>query len=193
LGDIEAALAEHPNVRQLAVTVWEPRSGDKQLAAYVVPNGKDFSGDELRRYLKARLPEYMVPASMLVLEQLPLTHNGKVDRAALPVPQITGEKNYVAPRSPTEEALCKIWSDVLEVERVGIEDDFFELGGHSLLATRVVSRVRTQMEVDLPLLNLFRATRIGDLSPLVDEALSQRRAARKPRLTRLDRNSYLAK
>src|SRR6185312_954737 len=113
---------------------------------------------EMRAHLKVKLPDYMIPSAFVQLEALPLTQQGKIDRAALPIPDWAGierEVELVAPRTPIEEVLVGIWSDVLGVERVGIYDDFFDLGGHSLLAAQVMSRVREAFQVEMPLLVIF--------------------------------------
>jgi acyl-coenzyme A synthetase/AMP-(fatty) acid ligase/acyl carrier protein len=153
LGEIEAALAGHPAVRQAVAMVREDEPDDKRLVAYVVPEdaAADFA-KPLRAHLRATLPEYMVPAAFVTLDQFPLTSNGKVDRAALPAPERSGATaTYVAPRTPTEEALAEIFADVLGVKRVGVHDNFFELGGHSLLATQVVSRASDRFDLHIPL------------------------------------------
>ncbi len=135
LGEIEAALAEHPGVREAAVVAREDRPGDVRLVGYVSSAAEpDPSPQALAAFLAERLPGYMVPAAWVLLDRLPLTANGKVDRAALPAPEERGEGGaYVAPRSPVEEVLAGIWEEVLELQRVGVEDDFFALGGHSLV------------------------------------------------------------
>ncbi len=173
LGEIETVLTEHKDISDAIVTV-AVRGGDGDgLVAYVVPkqkprlngNGAGHSAwqeltDALRIYLRERLPDYMVPASFVVLQQLPQTPNGKVDRRALPAPDMAhGENNkvYAAPRTPLEQVIVDIWSEVLDVDRVGVDDNFFEIGGHSLLAARFVSRVRDRLKVEVPLQTLFRS------------------------------------
>ena len=145
LGEIEAVLQEHPAVGQTAVIVREERAGDPRLVAYVVPAPHQaVVATELRKHLRGRLPEYMVPPHLVELEALPLTPNGKVDRNALPSPfggEVFSEERYVAPRTETEVRLASVWQEVLGVERVGLHDNFFELGGHSLLAMRLVARM----------------------------------------------------
>ncbi|HEX8696900.1 MAG TPA: amino acid adenylation domain-containing protein, partial [Longimicrobium sp.] len=165
--EIEAVLCGHGAVDGCAVVAREDRSGDRRLVAYVV-GGADPA--ELRGYLRRNLPEYMVPSAFVSLDQLPVTPNGKVDRRALPAPDLaSAEERYVAPRAPVEEVLAGIWAEVLRVERVGVEDRFFELGGHSLLATRVVSRMRELLGVELPLRALFEHPTVAELAVRVEE------------------------
>ncbi len=154
LGEIEATLAEHPNVRQAIVVGREPRTGDQRLVAYLVyENGKDLTASEMRRHLKLRLPEYMVPSLFVALDKLPLTPNGKIDRARLPDP-FTHSARVAAcddpPAPGLEFAIAEIWKVILNVDRVGAHDNFFELGGHSLLSLRVVEAVerRTGQRID---------------------------------------------
>ncbi|PTL74929.1 non-ribosomal peptide synthetase, partial [Vitiosangium sp. GDMCC 1.1324] len=169
-GEIESVLDRHPAVRQSIVIAREDRPGDKRLVAYVVPSAQATAA-ELRTFLKQHLPEYMVPSAFVMLEQLPISPNGKVDRKALPVPEATvSTAEYIAPRTPTEEQLARIWTEVLSVPRAGAEDNFFELGGHSLLATQVISRVRSTFEVDLPVRALFEASTLAELARRIDEA-----------------------
>jgi hypothetical protein len=132
--------------------------------------GEGVVGDvgELRSYLKQRLPEYMVPASFIVLETLPRTANGKIDRKALPVPETQRQAGFVPPRTPLEEALSGIWAEVLEVGAVGVNDNFFDLGGHSLTATLLISRVRARVEIDVPLQAVFEAPTIKEFAARLD-------------------------
>jgi len=175
-GEVEAALAGHPEVREVAVVAREV-GGDRRLIAYLAPRDGEEppAADALAEWLHERLPAYMVPAAFVSLAELPLTPTGKVDRERLPEPApdaVTGERApYLAPRTPAEEALAAIWSDVLEVERVGVDDDFFRLGGHSLLATRVISRVRDRVGVELPLRALFEARTVAALAPRLGAAV----------------------
>ncbi len=170
LGEMEAALAAHEALAEAVVVAREDRPGDLRLVAYVVPAGTAVPAAELRRFLQARLPEFMVPSVFVTLAALPLTPNGKVDRQALPAPDEAGAgpaRCFAAPRTPEEELLAGIWGELLGVERVGIDDDFFDLGGHSLLATRVVSRVRQALGVELPLRALFEAPTVAALAAAV--------------------------
>ncbi|MEO6195019.1 MAG: amino acid adenylation domain-containing protein, partial [Thermoanaerobaculia bacterium] len=170
LGEIEAALAEHPGVREAAVVAREDRPGDVRLVGYVSSAARpDPSPQALAAFLAERLPAYMVPAAWVLRERLPLTANGKVDRAALPAPVERGSGGaYVAPRSPVEQVLAGIWEEVLEVQRVGVEDDFFALGGHSLVAAQVTSRVLKAFSVELPLRLLFEHPTVAALAAEVE-------------------------
>jgi amino acid adenylation domain-containing protein len=175
LGEIEARLVEHPAVGQAIVVAREDTPGDKRLVAYVVAaDAARVDAGELHLHLKRSLPEYMVPSAYVVLEALPLTPNGKLDRRALPTPEARAATgNYVAPCTPVEEALTGIWSEVLRVERVGIEDNFFELGGHSLTAMRVIALVRETLAVELPVRALFEAPTVRELAELIVNILAE--------------------
>jgi len=172
LGEIELALAQHPHVKDAVVSL------SKRLMAYVVLNeGKTATAKQLKEFLSERLPEYMLPSSFVVLDALPLTTTGKVDRNALPDQiGVETEETYLAPRTALEQVLAGIFSEVLSRERVGINDSFFDLGGHSLLATQVLSRVRDAFQLELPLRKLFKAPSVAGLaaSILEDEAKRER-------------------
>jgi amino acid adenylation domain-containing protein len=172
LGEINATLADNSSVRESVVVMRGKSSDDRRLVAYVVLTpGAEVTANELRETLKQRLPDYMVPASFIFLEAMPLTPSGKVNHRALPAPdQIAIETAFVPPRTPTEEALAGIWADVLRLSRVGINDNFFELGGHSLLAIQVVSRVRDAFQVELPLRRVFEAPTVAELVLAMGEA-----------------------
>ena len=171
LGEIESVLGGHPGVGQAVVTAREDTPGGKRLVAYVVGRpGATCSAAQLREYLGQRLPEYMIPSAFVFLASLPLTAHGKIDRQALPAPGQElggGLVEYVAPQSPTQEALCEIFAEVLGVERVGIHDNFFELGGHSLLAVRLFHKIQERFGTSFPLATLFRAATVQQLSELV--------------------------
>lgn len=168
---MDGALGRHPQVKEAMVIARDDTPGDKRLVGYVVGKEPIPMGEELRAHLKEVLPDYMVPVAFVFLDALPLTLNGKVDRKALPVPDVGSQlaHQYVAPRNPTEEILVGIWAEVLGVERVGVHDKFFDLGGHSLLATQVVSRVRQAFDVDLPLRDFFKAPTIVELAQTIEE------------------------
>ncbi|MEA5601598.1 amino acid adenylation domain-containing protein [Nostoc sp. UHCC 0252] len=177
LSEIEAVLNQHPAVRETVVIVGEDVPDDKYLVAYIVLKQEQIAMQEvqsfaslLRQFLKEKLPEYMVPSAYVVLESLPLTHNGKVDRRALPMPDTISFHNqdYVAPRSQIEKLLAQIWAKVLGKEQIGIHDNFFELGGHSLLATQLTSRIRDTFQIDLPVRNLFEAPTIEKLTKYIE-------------------------
>ena len=166
-GEIETALANHANVQQAAVLLREDTPGDKRLVAYVV--GDEPDTEALRLHLKERLPDYMVPSVILILDALPLTPSGKVARRSLPVPDYAdAAQAYVAPRTPVEEALVQIWADILNVSQVGIHNDFFALGGHSLLATQLISRVRDTLNIEVPLITLFNYPNVSEFAHAVD-------------------------
>jgi non-ribosomal peptide synthetase component F/acyl carrier protein len=177
LGEVEAAISQHPAVRETVVVAREDTPGNKRLVAYVVPKGEAVQEtvlptiNELRSFLKTKLPDYMVPGAFVFLETMPLTPNGKIDRRALPTPDSSLrelENNFVAPSTPTEETLAAIWAEVLGLQQVGIHDNFFELGGHSLLATSVISRIQEAFKIELPLRHLFEAPTIASLSQVVE-------------------------
>ncbi|WP_375803610.1 amino acid adenylation domain-containing protein, partial [Streptomyces sp. A012304] len=165
LGEIEAALAAHPEVGDVTVVARQDRADDVRLVAYVVPApGCVALASTLREHLRERLPEYMVPSAFVPLEALPLTVNGKLDRRALPEPDLTPEVAGRAPRTPREQVLAELFAEVLGVARVGVDDDFFDLGGHSLLATRLVARVRAALGVELELRALFETPNVAGLA-----------------------------
>ncbi|MFT3772546.1 MAG: amino acid adenylation domain-containing protein [Minicystis sp.] len=170
-GEIEAWLLEHGNVREAAVVLREDRPGDKRLVAYVVPHDAPApDAAELRDFLAARLPPYMIPSAFVALAAMPLGATGKVDRKALPAPEAGDGGSFVAPRTDTERAIASIWEKVIGVPRVGVNDDFFELGGHSLLATQVMARLAETLGVELPLATLFELKTVAALAEVVDIA-----------------------
>ena len=176
LGEIENVLSTHGAVREVVVIAKEDAAGNKQLVAYVVSDGAADS-NELRAYLKERLPEYMAPSAMIFLEQMPLTPNGKVDRKALPeADSATAEsmKEHVAPSTEVEELLAGMWAHMLNRQQVGINDNFFELGGHSLLATHLISEIKKVFQLELPLRHVFEAPTVAELAEVIEKA---RRAA----------------
>jgi amino acid adenylation domain-containing protein/non-ribosomal peptide synthase protein (TIGR01720 family) len=171
LGEVEAALRTHPAVRDAVAMVRPGAGGEPQLVAWTVAAEGVGAPEaaELRRHLRERLPEYMVPAALVALDALPLTPSGKLDRRALPAPEAAEPREHVAPRNAVEELLAEIIGEVLGRAEVGVHDDFFEMGGHSLLATRVVSRVRKQFGVEIALRTLFEAPTVARLAELLVE------------------------
>jgi len=163
--EIETALRSHPQVREAVVTVHASGGGELRLVAYCTLDGA-LGEERLRAHLAEWLPEFMVPAAVVVLAEMPRTPSGKIDRLALPDPDLGGAQStaYVAPRTPVEEAVAAIWEQVLGVQRVGVEDDFFALGGHSLLATQIVAQVRSDLAVNLPLHSLFTCPTVASLA-----------------------------
>ena len=169
--EVEAELGRQPSVRQALVVAREDRPGDRRLVAYVVPrDGTEPVVDDLRSALRRTLPEYMVPTAYVLLREFPLTSSGKVDRRALPAPgreERKEERGYLAPQTETERAIAGIWQELLGVRAVGSYDNFFDLGGHSLLATQLLTRLRRQFEVDLPLETPFEAPTLEGLAVAV--------------------------
>jgi amino acid adenylation domain-containing protein len=180
VGEIEVALEEFPDVQAAVVALREDSPGEPRLVAYVVRDAHAAEDDGLavaaRRFLRRRLPEYMVPAAFVTLAALPRTATGKLDRRALPPPDRALSlltRNYVAPRSPVEAEVADIWVELLGVERVGVYDSFFELGGHSLLGIRALSRVKDIFQVDIPFRAIFETPTVADLAALVVELRAQ--------------------
>jgi amino acid adenylation domain-containing protein len=173
LGEIEGVLKEHGSVRECVVVARAEGTDDKRLIAYIVTDGDvSASVSQMREHLRQRLPDYMVPGSFVQLQALPLLPNGKTDRRLLarqePV-RLTREQEYIAPSTETEAGLCRIWEEVLQVERVGVRDNFFELGGHSLLATQMVSRIREMFAVEVTLRSLFESPTVADWSLVIEK------------------------
>ena len=173
LGEIESVLRPHPAIQDIVVVLREEMVGDKRLVAYLVPAQSQLPPvSELRSFVQGKLPEYMVPSAVVFLDKFPLTPNGKLDRralqaAALPRPEL--EETYVTPRSPTEELLAAIWSEILKLEKVGVHDNFFALGGHSLKATQVVARINKRVQIVVPLRAMFECQTIAALATLIDK------------------------
>jgi amino acid adenylation domain-containing protein len=196
LSEIETLLGQHPAVGQCAVLLREDVSGDPRLVAYVVPHpGAQATASALRAYAREHLPEFMVPAACVILDGLPLSPNGKLDRARLPRPapaELAGEGTCAAPRTPEEKVLAGIWARVLGLEHVGVHDSFFDLGGHSLAATRVVSRIRDALEVDVPLRSMFEYPTIAGLAEVIERLMATRGARHEPALRPLPRTARRA-
>jgi len=175
LGEIESVLSEHAAVGQAAVTMH-----DSSLIAYVVPADAEVDFAQLREYLRRRLPDYMLPRDFVRLERMPVTPNGKLDRKALPAPERAAAAEYVAPDTPTEQALAELWQQILRIGRIGAKDNFFESGGHSLLAMQLVGGVRKRFGIELPLKHLFERPTLSGLAQAIDALawLEKSKAAR---------------
>ncbi len=193
LGEIEAVLAAHPAIRKVAVIVTDADALERRLIAYVVIGASDgpaVSPRELRAYMRERLPEHMVPAAFVILDDIPTNPNGKVDRRKLPAPDraVLG-RDYVAPRNPVEEHIASAFAEVLQLERVGIDDQFFELGGTSLRALQLRGAIEARLRITVPVTLVFRTPTVADLAREIDElpigppsnlALLRRHGARAP-------------
>ncbi|WP_172844423.1 non-ribosomal peptide synthetase [Tumebacillus algifaecis] len=174
LGEIEAQLIAHAQVREAVVTVQEAAQCDKRLVAYIVPAA---SAEKLEAELRAQigeyLPSHMVPSAFVFLDALPLTTNGKIDRKALPQPDFSAvrkEREYIAPSTPTEQKLAQLWSQLLQIEEIGVTDSFFELGGHSLMAMQMVAQVQGDFGINIEVRSLFDDPTLGGLSRAIDAA-----------------------
>jgi len=194
LGEIEAILDKHESITDLTVLAREDKPGDKRLVAYIVTNNKnELNAAGLKSYMRSELPEYMVPTAIVFLDELPLTPNGKLDRNALPIPEISRDdlaSQYVAPSNDGEEKLVQIVSELLQVEKVGINDNFFELGGHSLLATQFISRIREAFDVELPLKVLFEKPTAAEIVQEINRASQEEKVlSTTPSIERVSRTA----
>ncbi|OYE00596.1 non-ribosomal peptide synthetase [Nostoc sp. 'Peltigera membranacea cyanobiont' 232] len=194
LGEIEALLSQHSDVQQAVVIAREDIPGDKRLIAYIVPNQKlDLSVTTLKGFLQEKLPSYMVPAAFVILDSLPLTPNGKVDRRNLPACDRTRpdlEETFVAARNPIEKTLAVIWTELLGLERIGVNDNFFCLGGHSLIATQILSRVREVFQVELSFQQIFANPTIAGLAQLIKQGNKEQQWQR-PAIERIPHEGLL--
>jgi amino acid adenylation domain-containing protein len=169
--EIEAVLKLHSSVRQSVIVPYQDKSGDKRLAAYVVAT-KQTKVEQVRAFLLEHLPEHMVPSTIVLIESLPLTPNGKIDLRALPSPEggsAQAQREFVTPRNPAEQNLVAIWTEVLKLDRIGVNDNFFELGGHSLLATQIISRIRSTFRVQLPLHSFLETPTVSGLAEKISQ------------------------
>ncbi|MBD2471153.1 non-ribosomal peptide synthetase [Nostoc sp. FACHB-145] len=193
LGEIEAVINQYPSISASVVIVREDETENKSLVAYItVQPQQAIAIPELRRFLESKLPNYMVPMAIVVLEALPLTPNGKIDRRALPAPDLTqliSESNFVAPTTPVEEMLAGIWAQVLGLEKVGVNDNFFDLGGHSLIATRVISQIRQVFAVEIPLRRLFELSTVSELAKEIQAAIQADKGLEVPPIKPIARSS----
>ena len=194
LGEIEFVLSQHPEVEEAIVIAREYEPGNQRLVAYIVPKVAPVTNKDLRQFLQVQLPEYMIPSAFALLEAFPLLPNGKVDRQALPTPEeINSDRSetFVAPRTPVEEIIAGIWTEVLVVKQVGIHDNFFELGGHSILATQIVSRIRETLQVELMLRSLFESPTVAGLAAQIEAILKDKQNLFIPPLLPRERNQEI--
>jgi amino acid adenylation domain-containing protein len=194
LGEIEAVLNQHPKIKEVVVIVREDRPEDKRLVAYYIPQSVDISGLEIKNFIKPQLPDYMIPSAFVVVDNFPLTPNGKIDRRALPAPDLSARDlnvNYLPPRTPMEEIIANIWSKILGVEQIGVNNNFFELGGHSLLATQLISRIRQDLQIELPLQKIFEFPTIAELATEIETIQSVANSLVSPPILPVSRENHL--
>ncbi|HEY7559872.1 MAG TPA: amino acid adenylation domain-containing protein [Candidatus Binatia bacterium] len=196
LGEIESALNQHPGVRESAVVVRDRDSlGEKDLVGYfVLTQGSTLSVEELRSFLRGKLPEYMIPSVFMPLGELPITPNGKIDRNALPLPDGTTHDlmhEFVWPRNEIEEMVAQVWREVLKLKTVGVHDNFFELGGHSLVATRVIARLRNKFGIDLSLRKLFELPTVATFAQCIDDLLHNQSGTETPPIVPVPRDRLI--
>jgi acyl carrier protein len=174
LGEIEAALRQHPAIANALVTARTDASGEKRLVGYLQTRNGPPAENQLREFIRTKLPAYMVPAHFVILKEFPLTPNGKIDARRLPQPDEVAatERLYVAPKDDYERALAQIWEEVLSLPRIGRNENFFELGADSLSATRAFARINRRFGIDLPLRAIFDNPRVAALAAMVRNAES---------------------
>lgn len=177
LAEIEAALVEHPAIADAVVDVKDYGENDLRIVAYLIPSGGEPEPAEIRKHLERFLPAFMIPSASVSLDRFPLTENGKIDRAKLPLPEYASQSSqaFVPPRTPLERRIAHIWKEVLQVEQVGVEDNFFELGGHSLLAVRIHELLVAQLHREIPLVRLFEFSTIASLARFLSQEESEAR------------------
>jgi acyl-CoA synthetase (AMP-forming)/AMP-acid ligase II len=168
LNEVECALRAHPDVGQAVAIAREDKTGDRRLVGYIVPKHGVCQISDVFDFARRRLPGYMVPSALLLVEAFPLTPNGKVDRQALPAPAALRREVTESPRTPTEDTLAEMWAQLLGLHEVGVHDNFFDLGGHSLLAAQLVDRIEDAFRTTLPLRSLFEAPTVARLAALIE-------------------------
>jgi len=197
LGEIEAILKKHPAIYDCVIVAREDFPTNQRLVAYVVTNSRLAPAvDELRRFLKTKLHEFMIPNVFVFTESLPLTPTGKLDRKALPMPDLNyrrSKDSYVAPRTNVENKLIEIWAAVLKTEHIGIHDDFFEIGGHSLLAMQVISRIREAFQIEITVRQLFETPNVEEMAEVIQTLELKRDGSPLPSITCAARDRYLIK
>src|SRR6185436_4711357 len=178
LGEIEAQLTAHMQVKEAVAVARDDSPGGKRLVAYVVPRNSDDAGsglvERLRAHLQQVLPDYMVPSALVVIDRMPMTLNGKLDRNALPPPDSSAyvSREYVSPQGEVEECVADVWRELLRVDRIGRLDNFFELGGHSLLAMQASARLESRWPIDVPIRSIFDYPSLSDLAAHIEELRS---------------------
>jgi amino acid adenylation domain-containing protein len=178
LGEIESALLRNPLVTDAVVTVFQKRSGRKNICAYIVAK-EPLETNRIKEYLSNRLPDYMIPAYFMPLEEIPLTPNGKLDRKKLPEPEISTQQHYVEPQNDSEKEISKIWSSVLEIDKPGAETNFFELGGNSIDIIKINSRIKEKMGIEIPVVQMFRYPTVRSLAEYINRENKNRIMERK--------------
>jgi bacitracin synthase 3 len=178
LGEIESRLLNHDQIKEAVVLVREDGDADKYICAYIVPAGQTqgaLDAAELREYLSKDLPDYMIPSSVVPLEKIPLTPNGKIDRARLPEPQIKAEEKYTAPRDEIEKGLEALWAEILGIDKgiIGLDNNFFKLGGHSLKATILITRIKKRFNANVQLVDVFKVPTVRGLARCVRDAAKE--------------------
>jgi len=195
LGEIEAVLGKHSKIQQAVVSVSEDIQDHKQLVAYVAAkSGLILTNNELRSFLRHHLPDYMMPNIFMILDSLPLNANGKIDRNAMPKPEASYselEETFVAPHTPTQRTLVEIWSKLLGVKRIGVQDDFFNLGGHSLIATQLISRIRDTFQLELPIHCIFENPTIQALAKMIEQDVKITQKSKLSPVRKVPRNVHL--
>ncbi|HEX8183153.1 MAG TPA: condensation domain-containing protein, partial [Blastocatellia bacterium] len=193
LAEIETCLSLHSAVREVAVLLREDNPGDKRLVAYLTTaQGAAPSAEILRTFLKEKLPEHMIPSGFVLLDEMPLTTNGKLDRRALPAPEaLEAEQSHARARNPIEEMIAGVWKEVLGLKQVAINENFFDLGGHSLLATRLISRLRQVFNVDLTLPLLFEAPTVEGLAEEIESLMRAGHGTSLPAITQVSREQAM--
>jgi len=185
LGEIEHALEQYESIQD-AVTLVQ----NDALVAYIVSTETTVDRQSIRTSMRQYLPDYMIPSVYMKLDAMPLTPNGKIDRKALPEPDYEQmmSNSYVAPSSETEKQLVEIWSEILDVDKVGVQDNFFDIGGHSLMATQVISKIREVFQCEIPLRDIFDEPNIENLAKIIDEVLADGGASSVESIQRIDRS-----
>ncbi|NIM15786.1 MAG: amino acid adenylation domain-containing protein [Candidatus Aminicenantes bacterium] len=179
LGEIESRLLNHNQIKECVVLAIPGEKGSKNLCAYIAA-GSELSSSQVREYLSGELPDYMIPSFFVFLDKIPVTPNRKVDRRALPAPEVKAGEDSSAPRSETQKKLAAIWSEILNINNIGIDDNFFELGGHSLLATILAAKIHKEFQVKLALVEVFKTPTIRGLSPYIQDAVKEKHTSIEP-------------